>query len=539
MYTKLLPFLLAFISLNAFPLTIVNDVFDGSKLCNNLSTTYEIPSELQGKYDYEVIIETTDTNTLFIKYHLTQNPEADTVRKITSDLNNYFPDMDLSANKISTWSVNYQLIIDGVTHKSTFDTGLPYKTCYEYKSECNKITVYRKSIRAVCSPSTYYPKHGINKYIDTIDFNFTDSTSYSPIVCQALGFKIHTDSLIAKNLPPSAYKIRAGSNVSIECVTTPCPPYYFDVALTDRVDLSDCPDLSWEQTGYKGSALCGNLNTTYKLPDTLTGSYAVETSVEQIDDELIINHYLFEDDSKEKVTKIDTDLSDLFSSSGWLDSINIKVIHTLNINLNLVATDSFMMNPYNTCYEIDYSCIELTVYRKSLRRVCPTKGVVTRKFIEVKNDVVMVDFIDSTYMGATCLAEGYTTHTDSIKVTESDGLNNIDYRVFLGTHIECALGACPTMWLYEPQIGNAYFSNCIISGFEDKQNEIQFLFPNPAQDYFSIEACEGNVMLTNQFGQQFTLKGNSRFSTSTLPRGMYIATFDINGKTIKEKVVIQ
>lgn len=539
MTTRLLLFALALITFNAYSTLIFEDPFMGSKLCNNLSTTFSIPEDYQGKYDYEITIVKSDTsNNLFINYSLTKNAEVDTLKEITHSLNDLFSEESLGVSRDPSWLITYTLFVDGKEQFSESKSGSPFKQCFEYKSECNKIKAYRKSIRPVCSSTTFYPKHSVDIIEDTIIFDFTDSTSFSPIVCQAIGFGIHIDSLVAKNLSPATYKIRVVSKTPIQCVTTPCPDYHLNVHLTESVSIRNCNN--WGQTGYNGSALCNNLKATYKLPDSLVGSYTVETEIEESGDSLVIHHYLTPDDNEKEIERIHTDLSSLFSTTGLIGKRTLQVIYNLRINLNIVATDSFTMNPYNTCYEIDDNCIEINVYRKSVREICPEIGIITKKFIEVEENVVMVDFIDSTYnLGATCFAEGYITHTDSIKVTVADGLENKDYRVFLGTHIECVLGACPHMWLYEPQIGNAYFSNCIINAFKEEQHNKQFIFPNPAQGFITIENVDGDVILTNQFGQQFSLQGTKQLSISSIPRGLYIATFTVNGEPVREKIVIQ
>lgn len=542
MFTRLLPILLILLSLKSFALSIVNDVIEGSKLCDNLSTTYSIPSEFQGRYDYEVKVEKTDTNLLIIKYFLVKNSGVDSIKNITTDLNQYFSKA-LPTEQSTWWTVNFQLIIDNIEISSIYETGLPFKDCYEYKKECNKIKVYRKSLRPICSSINYYAKHSVNMNDNILNFDFTDSTASKLVTCQAIGSYVHIDSLQADQLAPKNYKIQVGKKIFIVCVTTPCPPYYFDINFTANVNLSNCPEIDLPSITTTGSALCNNLIATYKLAPSNQGNYKYETEiVKDENNTFTIHYYLTENSSAEKITQISTDISIYFNQDQPLYPSN-KVwglSHILHINGNTNDTTSTQFHPYTTCYEVNSACIGITVYRKLLRPICPQVDVWTKSFIEVKNDVVMVDFIDSTYnLEAICLAEGYITHTDSIKVTESDGLKNMDYRIFLGTHIECALGACPTMWLYEPQIGKAFLSNCIINSFEDELSTSQLIFPNPAHDHISIKNFEGEVTLTNQFGQQFPLSGASHFSVYNLPRGLYIATFNSNGETIREKIVIQ
>lgn len=539
MTTRLLLFALALITFNAFSTLIFEDPLDGSKLCNNLSTTFSIPEDYQGKYDYDITIVKSDTsNDLFINYYLTKNAAVDTLKEITHPLNDSFSEESLSLSLNPWWLITYKLFVDGKEKFSESKSGFPFKECFEYKSECNKVTAYKKSVRAICSSTTFTPKHYANLQNDSLHFIFFDSTSQSNITCQAIGYYVNTDSIVASNLPPHLYTVRVFDKEIYPTIPFPSR-YYLDKKIQGEADLRTCPPIG-ENTGYKGSALCNNLEATYKLPYPLVGSYTVETQIEASADSLVIHHFLIEDDSKEEIERIHTDLSSYFNTTGLVGERDIQVVYNLYINTNFFATNSFTMNPYNTCYEIDDKCIELNVYRKSLREICPTTGVKTKKFIEVQEDIVMVDFIDSTYkLEVTCFAEGYYVHKDSIKVTELDGLKNIDYRVFLGTHIECVLGICPHIVLYQPQIGNAYFSNCIINAFEDEQNKEQFVFPNPAQDYISIKGVQGDVILTNQVGQQFSLQGTNQLSIGNLPRGMYIATFIANGKTIREKIIIQ
>ncbi len=73
------------------------------------------------------------------------------------------------------------------------------------------------------------------------------------------------------------------------------------------------------------------------------------------------------------------------------------------------------------------------------------------------------------------------------------------------------------------------------------------LYPNPANDFFTIEAPEieqATVVITNTVGQPVSVPfkssiGKLTFDTSHLPQGVYIATITRNGKSSSRKIVVE
>ena len=110
--------------------------------------------------------------------------------------------------------------------------------------------------------------------------------------------------------------------------------------------------------------------------------------------------------------------------------------------------------------------------------------------------------------------------------------------MYLGNDINCVDNACNTMDLAPIYLGEADLNDCIINGFNTTFSQ-NYIHPNPASEYLSIPDFEGKINLTNQFGQQISIEGNEHFSISTLSKGLYIATFELNGEVHREKIVIQ
>lgn len=221
-------------------------VFNGSVLCDTLSTTFNLPTDFQGRYDYTTTVIKSDTGRyLEIQHHLTRS-NADSVKQITTDLYKYFADEPFfNINKPHenysnvNWKVTYSVFIDGQKEYTRIADGYPFEKCFTTKSTCKEITVYRKTLRPNCSSSIYYPKFSSSVSNDSISVFFRDSIVFSQTTCLALGFRIHTDSITVKELEPQLYNIFAKEEQKVYCITAPCFPLIWTHKLEDT-DLSNC-----------------------------------------------------------------------------------------------------------------------------------------------------------------------------------------------------------------------------------------------------------------------------------------------------------
>lgn len=557
----LLTSLLSFIVFYASQAISFISVVDGSVLCNNITSTTPVPDSLQIGYAYSTKIQLNEeTRSVAITHNFTEietKPISIPLESITTDLNNLFSEVDLITENNGDWIFTQTILLDSSAISTVKDYVNPFKRCFEYKYNCESITIYVKELRPLCPTEKiqFTTKQTVSN--DSIFFTPYFKSTPNDLICTASGNTVVTDSVKIMthqwkldgkevfNLKSQNYSLFMSDSTEVECITTPCPSHLITNKKLGDINYNQCPEPLpiFSSGSFTGSALCNNLTLVYNLPKALQNRFVYEYEIVQNEatDSLFIRFTVTIAPTADTLKKIEVPLSEFYSEPEFiLNPLKVTIIQSLSMNAMLLTADTTFGNPYNTCYEIDSKCIDVNIYRKSLRKVCSPIQIITKNYIEIKENVLLVDFIESTNnLENVCLAEGFLLHTDTITVTESEGLKNKDYRVFLGTHIECALGACPTMWLYEPQIGNAFLSNCIINGFEDELANKQLIFPNPAQDYISIKNVEGNVTLTNQFGQQFKLSGVSQLAVSNLPKGLYIATFSVNGKQLREKVVIQ
>src|SRR5690606_19146141 len=92
--------------------------FNGSILFDTLSTTYTLPEELKGRYDYTTTVIKSDTSKyLEIQYHLTSSTVADSVKQITTDLYKYFKTDPYIGNP--KWHVSHNIYINGTKKEHT------------------------------------------------------------------------------------------------------------------------------------------------------------------------------------------------------------------------------------------------------------------------------------------------------------------------------------------------------------------------------------------------------------------------------------
>jgi hypothetical protein len=201
--------------------------------------------------------------------------------------------------------------------------------------------------------------------------------------------------------------------------------------------------------------------------------------------------------------------------------------------------------PYANCFEYSYTCSNVKVKRKRLRKICSSVAVRTKYNKVVQNDTLRAIFRDSTFLqGAVCLAIGYTIVSDSIMFEK---LDNIDYKLRVAEtnwqDVVC-ITACPSpieVPVTSKFLGNVYLSKCIPTGFENEMSlEHQVLiYPNPANKSVYINDAEGDLILSDKLGKETAVSGNGHYSLSGILPGLYFATFESKGKRFTQKLVVE
>ncbi|MBO9703591.1 MAG: T9SS type A sorting domain-containing protein [Sporocytophaga sp.] len=62
---------------------------------------------------------------------------------------------------------------------------------------------------------------------------------------------------------------------------------------------------------------------------------------------------------------------------------------------------------------------------------------------------------------------------------------------------------------------------------------------NPCTTDIHLKGHEGKITFISQLGQLFVVEGDNVFNVSDLPRGLYVVTFEKDGLTRREKVILK
>jgi hypothetical protein len=241
--------------------------FNGSILCDTLSTTYTLPEELQGRYDYTTTVIKSDTSKyLEIQYHLTSSTVADSVKQITTDLYKHFNTEPYISNL--TWYVSHNIYINGTKKEHTYYTsrGYPFETCYTTTPSCNEIKVYRKTLRPICPENGYFLKTSNYVSNDSLIVMFRDSIVPYANNCMIVGHKVYTDSITVNNLKPTDYKIIAKEEYLLNGVAGfQLKTIYHRI---DTADLSNCIVSGYDKHSLNKTRLYPNpASSTINIPE--------------------------------------------------------------------------------------------------------------------------------------------------------------------------------------------------------------------------------------------------------------------------------
>lgn len=212
------------------------NVFEGSVLCKNLSVNLNLPENLQGNYSYTYKTEFVD-DTLIIHYYL--NPDrVDWLEKINVPVSNILPTVNLNQdiNQMNV-SVIQNIHLDGNLYVIE-GIGQPATRCFEYKTECDKITLYRRQLRPKCPNWRLFSKSSYKIEDEFIYAKFNDSLVYSEIVCTAYGVFIKSDSVEITNLEKLKYELLVNETKQYYSpVIFKAPDYY---SWSSTVELNEC-----------------------------------------------------------------------------------------------------------------------------------------------------------------------------------------------------------------------------------------------------------------------------------------------------------
>ncbi|WP_028980203.1 T9SS type A sorting domain-containing protein [Sporocytophaga myxococcoides] len=536
----ILTILLLFFSFRVFPSSIVLNSFNGSVLCDTLSTTYKIPRELQGKYNYKVeVLKNDTTQYLTINYHL-QSAKTDVLKQITVDLNKYFsPSITSSAANVDLkWTVVHNIYIEGQLKSTSLAFGWPYRPCYTSKYDCREVTIYRRRLEDICPAADVYTTPQVKIIEDSLLVNFKDVIKPRDITCNAVGTRVVIDSLVLSNLSPRDFTIFHADTQIVYCVNAPCPPL-IQLTRIGNANLLNCPPLE-NINVFEGSFLCRNLSVNLNLPKNLQGNYSYTYKAEFVQNTLIIHYYL-KQDRVEWLEKINIPVNDILPAENVIQDfnlINIPVIQNIHMDGSLYVIKGYGQ-PATRCFEYKTECDKITLYRRYLQPICPSWRIYSKIGYRVDEEVetIFANFNDSlNFSEVTCLAVGNFIKSDSIEITN---LKQLKYELLVNeirTYYSPLIFKAPDRYSCSSTVK---LNDCVVAGTINAEVENNMPWPNPCTNEIHLKGHVGKITFTNQLGQLFVVEGGDVFNVSDLPRGLYIVTFEKDGLTRREKVILK
>lgn len=534
----ILTILLFFLSYKAFPGSIVLNSFNGSVLCDTLSTTYQIPQEFQGKYYYKVEVLKSDTSQyLTINYRL-QSAETDVLKLITIDLNKYFSSSMPSSAANLKWTVIHNLYIDGQSKSTSLTFGWPYRPCYTSKSDCKEIIIYRERLEDICPTADVYPTPFVKIIDDSLLVNFKNVIKPREISCTAVGTKVVIDSLVLSNLSQRNYTIFHADTQIVYCVNAPCPPIT-ELTRIGNANLQNCP-LVESKNVFDGSFLCKNLSVSLDLSENLQGNYSYTYKAEFVQNTLIIHYYL-KQDRVDWLEKINIPVNDILPAENLIQDIsliNIPVIQNIHLDGSLYVIQGYGQ-PATRCFEYKTECDKITLYRRYLQPICPNWGIYSKIVYRVdeETETVFANFNDSiVFSEVVCLAVGNIIKSDIIEIAD---LKQLTYELLVDetrTYYSPFIFKAPDRYSWSSTVE---LNDCVVAGTNDAEIENNKPWPNPCTSDIHLKGHEGKITFTNQLGQLFVVEGNEIFNVSELPRGIYVVTFEKGDLTRREKVILK
>ncbi|GAL87675.1 hypothetical protein MYP_4905 [Sporocytophaga myxococcoides] len=509
-------------------------------MCDTLVTTYRIPEEFQGKYHYKVEVLKSDTSQQLVIKYLLESAETEVIKEITTDLKKYFsssiPSSAADANL--RWIVVHNIYIDGQLKSTQLTMGWPYNPCYTLKSDCKEVIVFRKRLEDICPAADVYPKPFVKIVNDSILVNFKNVIKPRNVTCKALGTEVVTDSIVLSKLSQLEFMIFHADTQIVYCVNAPCPPR-IEMTKIGTADLRNClPDKN--ENVFEGSFLCKNLSANLNLPKNLQGNYSYTYKVEFVKNTLVIDYYLTQDRA-DWLEKINISLNDVFLPENVIKDnrlAEVPVIQNVHLNGNLYVIKGFGQ-PVNRCFEYKTDCNKITLYRRYLHAICSSQDIYTKLTyrIEEEKGAIFASLSDSiVFSEIVCLAVGNVIKSDSIEITNMKDLKyELQVNEVRNYHGELIYKA-PDYYTWSSKVE---LNECVIAGTDKVETVNNNPWPNPCTTDIHLKGHEGKIIFTNQVGQLFVIGGNEVFNVSDLPRGIYIITYEKDGLTRREKVVLK
>jgi hypothetical protein len=234
------------------------NVFEGSALCKNLSVNLYLPEKLQGNYSYTYKADFVN-NSLVIHYYLTQD-RTDWLTKINIPVNDLIPMENLMRDfNLINISVIQNIHLNGSLYVIQ-GYGQPATRCFEYKADCDKITLIRRSLEGICSPLRGYTRTEYKIEEKSVSAIFRDSLVFSQVTCMAVGNYIKTDIIEITNLKKTQYELLV--NEIRDIYNFPVISNTNNDSWSTTVDLSNCIITGLNNPEVRNNAFWPNPCTT-------------------------------------------------------------------------------------------------------------------------------------------------------------------------------------------------------------------------------------------------------------------------------------
>lgn len=302
--------------------------------------------------------------------------------------------------------------------------------------------------------------------------------------------------------------------------------------------------IDYSETGLittEGSALCEDLYLLFLLPDTLKTGYTYESKTTiNTDSRTLSVLYTLKSISVtgsilDEITQIKTDLNNDFESvnlgmteNSWRVNYNFQIDNWTSPTFNSWIT------PFNACYQISNNCDKIVVERHEYTGItyCGSLPDYDLEFF-IENDTILLKETQ-TYTLTVCIEYNVPVRIDRFEISDFEPLN---YEVYLKKEsIFEPEPPSPNLYTY---LSNVDQSACIIDGIDNPNFLKNRIYPNPASSFLTIENHTGQILLINQYGKEFKLSGNETYYVDHLAKGLYIVSYEINGKTIQESIIIE
>jgi Secretion system C-terminal sorting domain len=320
-----------------------------------------------------------------------------------------------------------------------------------------------------------------------------------------------------------------------------------------------------------GSALCENLKLKYTLPDSLKTGYSYTVDIKKVieTNEMIVVYEFLPSKTSVFTTEIVSNLTNQFLP--LIEFTQEK--RYWNLAISVVVSDRITklnksLDPYATCKEITSECGEVRYVQKNIRYTseCGPSGKGYMLYPVVSEDTLKI-IRESMPVPLVCFPTTFRVDSD---VVVFKGLKNLNYKVFTeevlyyvaysSTKVDTVysldstmtitpigitpIDITPIIWYpsvskYLSLIGSADLRACKEVGVDPNENKAYDLYPNPVSNELNILNFDGQIKLTNQVGRQFVIEGNQSFDVSSLPKGLYIVQFELNGQVQQEKLIIK